>query len=351
MAHFGDMKYSWNVSGYGTSGVVSAQFSFSVPSAEHSVNAFSGGDTVILTGSGGSWTFYVQSRSDDGSGKINFVCFDRAGFVDCPYPTDRQNSSQISGKKTDSTDSTEKEEDKIYLSEVLAKIASACGYASCLIDGDLLDLLPKVFPSALENKTCRNILEDIASALVGYWAMSEKVYLKFYPYGKSETDAAVSITEHTAVQGASAYQYSDLIMTGDERYVYSGSMITADRNALEINTAYASQELCEAVGARVCGYIYKGWICDTAVLPTLVSPPALVNTSGSGSLRANHCTAQLSSAGIFADIGANVPDEAWQYKGKVYRELDSRLKTNMNYGNVKVTSKGLKLVYINENKG
>lgn len=348
------MKYSWNVSGYGTSGVVSAQFSFSVPSAEHSVNAFSGGDTVELTGAGNSWIFYVQSKNDDGSGKINFVCFDRAGFVDCPYPTDRQDSSQISGKKTDSTDSTEKEEDKIYLSDVLKKIASTCGYSSCLIDGTLLDLLPKVFPSSLKNKTCRNILEDIAAALVGYWAMWETPgipVLCFFPYGASETDAPAEISEHTAIRQASWYQYSAVVMTGDERYVYNGSSITADYNVLEINTAYASQELCEAVGARVCGYIYTGWSCDTAVLPTLVSPPALVNTSGSGSLRANHCSAQLGSAGIIAEVGANVPDETWQYKGKVYRELDSRLRANMNYGNVKVTSNGLKLVYINENKG
>ena len=165
------MRISWSVGGYGTAGICSVQFGFSVPSAEHNINGFSGGDTVELTGAGGSYIFYLQSKSDDGNGKINFVCFDKASFTDCPYPTESAEEEET----TESTDSSEKEEDIIYLSEVLDVIASTCGYTRCLIDGDLLDLLPKVFPSALKNKTCRNILEDIASSLVGYWAMYNKI--------------------------------------------------------------------------------------------------------------------------------------------------------------------------------
>lgn len=342
------MRISWSVGGYGTAGICSVQFGFSVPSAEHNINVFSGGDTVELTGAGGSYIFYLQSKSDDGNGKINFVCFDKASFTDCPYPTESAEEEET----TESTDSSEKEEDKIYLSEVLDVIASTCGYTSCLIDGDLLDLLPKVFPSALKNKTCRNILEDIASSLVGYWAMYNKIYLRFFPYGAEETDGAVSVSEHTEIRGASHFQYSGLIMTGSgERYVYEGgSGISADYSMLEINTAYSSQALCEAVGGRISSYIYTGWTCDTAVLPSVILPPGIVSMAGGGSLRANNCSMELDSSGIFASIGANIPDEAWQYKGKVYRELDSRLKVGMNYGNIKVTNKGLKLVYVNENK-
>lgn len=109
-------------------------------------------------------------------------------------------------------------------------------------------------------------------------------------------------------------------------------------------------ELCEAVSSRVGAYIYTGWVCDNAILTDILLPPGLVDTAGSGQLRANHCTMSLSSQGIFASLGAVYPDESWQYRGKVYRELDSRLKVGMSYGNIKITNKGIKFVFVDENK-
>ena len=352
--NFGDMEMSWSTGGYGTSGIVSVQFKFAIPSAEHNVNAFSGGDTVILTGAGGSWTFYVRSKSDDGDGKINFVCYDRAGFVDCAYPTDKEDGTASGSTKYVPTDSSDKNEEKIYLSTVLDKIASTCGYSSCLIDGTLLDLLPQVLPSSLEGKICRNILDDIASALVGYWAMqsaSGLPALRFFPYGAAESDIPVKTEQHEMIRKGSYFKYSGVAMTGgSERYVSNSSSLTADYALLEINTSYASLELCEAVNSRVGAYIYAGWVCDNAILTDILLPPGLVDTAGSGQLRANHCTMSLSSQGIFASLGAVFPDETWQYKGKVYRELDSRLKVGMSYGNIKITNKGIKFVFVDENK-
>lgn len=330
----------------GTSGVTSAMFSFDVPLSEYPyyASSFPGGAEVVLSNMSEygyahySKTFYISSKSPSDT-VVSVKCYDRSIYTECDFPCE----------DTDFTDNDGNEK-KMDVSEVLDRIANACGFIGCLMGMDIkADFeLPK---SMLQGRSCHDVLNSVSVLLCGYWVYQQADGgLHLISVGsKNNFLNSVSANKHEKLKQTSTVQIRSVYMTNGSE-VCGGD--TGGTDTIKIESPAADQAVWSEVYGRVVGYIYGGYDCKNALLSAIPDFPMLVDFDGEENpLYANYCDMKISSAGILASCGCNaVDDGAWTYKTKTRRELEKKYSEGDTWKNTEITKTGgIKYVYVNEN--
>lgn len=348
MPHFADVQIKYDVDGYGISGVITPQLSFSVPACDYDDTSelFPTGAQVILTCSNGMDIprFYVSSRSYSNA-KLNFTCYDRS------YATDRDIAMpddlyDISGYAS--------------ISDVMDKIMAICGYNGYSDSTGIIGtVITKAKKDNTSGKTCRNILDDLSRACCGVWLLQNDT-------GTADVRGTLTLIPVDSGMGAvfTAEKYSDvyiggtktfrkfILTSGSERYT-AGASETA-YGTVEIETPFASAALAGALYNRLKDYTYKSWSCNKMLasigqLAIIPSPSSLITFGSKQNLYVNNCTVSLTSTGIYASVGRNDADEdELAYHNRTEREIAMRVRIGALMGNTVITEKGAALVVKDE---
>lgn len=326
--------------GYGISGIITPQLSFSVPACEYDDTSglFPAGAQVILTCSNGIDIprFYISSRSYSGA-KLNFTCYDRS------YTTDREIAIP-----DDMYDSDE----NIEISYLLNMVMAMCGYIGYSDGSGIIgNVITKAKKSDISGKTCRNILDDLSRACCGVWLLQNDT-------GTGDVRGTLTLIPVDSGFGAvfTAEKYADVYVGGKKSFskivVSNGSDSYAVGSSgstfgtLEIETPYASAALAGALYGRLKDYTYTAWNCNKMLTASFIpSPSSLITFGDKTDMCVNSCTASLTSTGIYAAVSRNaVSEDEMDYHNRTERELIMRYRLGALMGNTRITNNGVQLV-------
>ena len=328
------MSISQSVSGYGTSGVVTATMTFATPSRPHGAGiAIDTYDIpqnaeVKLVCEGSTITpplFYVTGRKKSG-GVTDWTCCDVMSRTD---------------RLIDFADSDFDENDKITVSALLVKIHDQSGIG--VNASGLSALINKTFDKdkCVDGLTIRSVFETLAEAMCGYWLAAENkiVFINF-----GQTAFANVPTLYKAVDLNGSVDYARVLCTDNEA-VYSANS-SGSGKTLIVSTDYASQELADSILSAMVGsdtsYTYHSWSCGKGKAVEWLYLGQF--QFGTQFLICNNVSMSVSSAGLFFTASANAIDEdEVGYTSEVNRQLKKKLEFDKINGNVAITGKGLYL--------
>lgn len=329
--HFGRMSISQSVSGYGTSGVVTATMTFVTPHRLY-------GEGIAFE------TYDIQQNAE-----VRLVCDDI--FLEPPlfYVTSRKKRGCITEwiccdvvSKTDRliefNDNDFDENDQITISALLSKIHAQSGIG--INANGLFELTQKTFDKEkCDGLTIRSVFETLSEALCGYWfGLKDKIV--FANFG--QTVFAAFPEKYTPIDMNGSVAYARVLCTDNEA-VYT-SDATASGKTMIVTTDFASQELTDSIHRSMVGengsYTYRSWSCDKGKTDEWLYPGAY--QFGDELLVCNNISMTVSAAGLFYTVSSNSIDEdEVGYTSEVNRQLKKKLEFDKINGNVAITGKGL----------
>lgn len=338
---YGNLRSSFSIGGMGTSGCRSVQFEFDIYDPVGTVvDSIPKQAEVILSGVGFvSQPFFINSRTS-ADHVCHCVCYDRI------CKTDRTFVNDLGFGMSETVDGQ----------SVLEHIAVQCGFSSYSGAEGLSEI--KFSKSDLENKSCRDLLDEITEALcsVAICGGTDGSVLQIACFGAyslssdnvtSEDYAEVDYRGKTVVSGLhmASSETGEIFSFGD-----------ASGYVIEIETRFASAALAQAVWRRVNGYVYKSWNCEKALCISASRRMGTANFTRSGvdddpalilgnPLFATDTEYSFDSTGIYFSGGA-APFNDWQYETKLERQ---KIGVNKRVGNTVITESG-RIVFINKNK-
>ena len=353
--HFNNLKIRYDVSGYGESGLIGGQLSFSLPIIEYpdTSGLFPAGTVVRLTCSSGLEIpyFYVSSRVPSGNA-VNFTCIDRS------YTAERQfllaDDEYITEK-----DSAGNAVQYAPISTVMNNIVSICGYSGYSdTTGILGDKITRIKKDDLSSKSCRDIIDSLTESCVcfamvqGDTGSSDKrgvlVFVGIETGMGSVFEADVSKYKSVFCGGVKTFS-SVTVTSGTNTYTAGSS--SSVFGGIEIDTQFASAALAGAVYDRLRDYTYKSWECDKMLLDNFIPvPSSIISFPDYGNLVTNYCDVSLTATGIYASLGRNaVSEDEIGYISRTDREIKRRYRVGDVKGNTVIDEDGVKIVYENKN--
>lgn len=340
--HFTDLSIKYDVSGYGESGVISVQFSFSVPACEYedSVAVFPSEAVVILTCSNMLFSvpqFYITSRSHSG-GRINFVCCDRT------YTVDRE--ILLSEDAFDS-------DGYISVTELLGHIMSVCGFSGYSdTSGMLGSVITRAHKDNVYERKCRGVLDDLSAACVGFWTVQGdegtaemRGTLALIALGGGCYGSMFTAEKYTALQYGGVRKFAKIVVSSGDKSYTSGSAGNVF-GVLEIETPYASAAVAGALYDRLKDYTYKAWECDKMLTDIYPAPSSMITFGSRTDMYANHCSLSLTSSGIYASVGRNaVSEDEVGYVNRTTRAIRQRYRLGDIMSNVQISQNGINYVF------
>lgn len=328
--HWGRMSISQSVSGYGTSGVVTATMVFSTPSKPHGSGVAI--DTYDIRQNAeakllcpGSLIqpplFYVTGRKKSG-GMTEWTCCDIVSKTD---------------RLIEFADSDFDANDKITISALLTKIHDQSGIG--INASGLSALINKTFDKekCVDGLTIRTVFETLAEAMCGYW-VGVGNEIKFINFGQVVFSAVPTAYKAIDFNGVRS-------LCTDNEAVYSADS-SGSGKTLIVSTDYASQELADSILSMMVGdgsnYTYQSWSCGKGKADEWLYVGQF--RFGQQFLVANSVSMSVSSSGLFFSASANTVDEdEVGYTSEVNRQLKKKLEFDKINGNVAITGKGLYL--------
>lgn len=328
------MSISQSVSGYGTSGVVTATMVFSTPSKPH-------GSGVAID------TYDIRQNAE-----VKLLC--PGSLIQPPlfYVTGRKKSGGMTEwtccdivSKTDRliefADSDFDANDKITISALLTKIHDQSGIG--INASGLSALINKTFDKekCIDGLTIRAVFETLAEAMCGYW-VGVGNEIKFINFGQVVFSAIPTSYKEVDLNGS--INYARVLCTDDEA-VYA-AQANGSGKTLIVSTDYASQELADSILSMMVGsannYTYQSWSCGKGKADEWLYVGLF--QFGTKFLTANSVSMSVSSSGLFFSASANTIDEdEVGYTSEVNRQLKKKLEFDKINGNVAITGKGLYL--------
>ena len=324
--HFGRMSISQSVSGYGTSGVVTATMTFMTDSIHASASENAEVKLICTNAAAISPPlFYVTGRKTSGS-VTEWTCCDIVSKTD---------------RLIEFTDSDFDANDKITISALLTKIHDQSGIG--INASGLSALINKTFDKekCVDGLTIRAVFETLAEAMCGYW-VGVGNEIKFINFGQSVFSAVP--TAYKAIDFNGVRSFARVLCTDNEA-VYSADS-SGSGKMLIVSTDYASQELANSILSMMVGsannYTYQSWSCGKGKADEWLYVGQF--RFGQQFLVANSVSMSVSSSGLFFSASANTVDEdEVGYTSEVSRQLKKKLEFDKINGNVAITGKGLYL--------
>lgn len=331
------MSISQSVSGYGTSGVVTATMTFVTPYRPHgsgvAIDTYDIRDIrqnaeVKLLCPGSLIQpplFYVTGRKKSG-GTTEWTCCDIVSKTD---------------RLIEFADSDFDANDKITISALLTKIHDQSGIG--INASGLSALTNKTFDKdkCVDGLTIRSVFETLGEAMCGYW-VGVANEIKFINFGQAVFSAVPTSYKEVDLNGS--INYARVLCTDDEA-VYA-AQANGSGKTLIVSTDYASQELADSILSMMVGEdnncTYRAWSCSKGKADEWLYVGLF--QFGQQSLVANSVSMSVSSSGLFFSSSSNTIDEdEVGYTSEVNRQLKKKLEFDKINGNVAITGKGLYL--------
>ena len=320
---YGNLRSSFSVGGMGISGCCSVQFEFDIYDPVGTVvDSIPKQAEVILSGAGFvSQPFFVNSRTS-ADRVCHCVCYDRICKTDRTFVNDLDfgTSETVDGQS------------------VLEHIAVQCGFSSYSGAEGLSEI--KFSKSDLENKSCRDLLDEITEALcsVAICGGTDGSVLQIACFGAySLSSDNVTSEDYAEVDYRGKTVVSGLHMASSE----TGEIFSfgnASGYVIEIETRFASAALAQAVWGSASRRMGTANFTRSGV----DDDPALILGNP---LFATDTEYSFDSTGIYFSGGA-APFNDWQYETKLERQ---KIGVNKRVGNTVITESG-RIVFINKNK-
>lgn len=322
--------------GYGISGIATTQFKVSVsaeeyaqkPPAQNAAVQFACEQLPMLLPK-----YYIINRVKKGS-TITFTCMDRMIFLD----------QTVNIAKNQFTN------DEIDTSDVLETIRSQCGFSEIAYIGmgntSVSAILPKLKKSDVYMKTCRNVLEVISQACVGFWRCGRQANygtdsLIFHAFGSTPYAVLIDEVVHTDVSyGGEKGPIAGIIITDDDEKTFTTGDTSDMFTTIQISTPYASNAILNNVAQRVMGMTYKAWNCSKIKASTsgMITMGAQINLGDDVMEICNSVKVTPTAYGIFAEVGRNeVTESEFDYLGAISRQIEQCIKDNEKYGCMMIT--------------
>lgn len=337
---FGAVTIKQQCDGIGLSGVATAQLTVSVTTAEYEAKKPKSNALVRFIVKKDDlrkeYIFWVASRRKSG-GKVDFVCYDRMAFSDAYVDEEKLSYN----------------EDVITAVDLVTAIAGLCGIEN--IDSSITTIgyfgsLP-FKKEDIANKTARTLLDEISKAWCGYFKITYENTLCFISFNKEAITGLVT-EQHTAiVTGNEKGPITKIEVHGDEQFT-AGNKDADAFETIKISTKFASQELADALLARIQGATYEGWNCSKAIIPVETIPDitAIMQFKGdpSGVIRyANNATITFNATNVYFSGGANETTEnEFEYVGALSRKIEERIKDGEKLGNNTMVTRYQGLIHL-----
>ena len=319
------MSISQSVSGYGTSGVVTATMSFVTPSEYADASENAEVKLVCTNAVISPPLFYVTGRRTSG-GVTEWTCCDIVSKTD---------------RLIEFTDSDFDENDKITISALLEKIHSQSVIG--INASGLSALINKTFDKdkCVDGLTIRAVFETLAEAMCGYW-VGVGNEIKFINFGQVASSAIPTSYKEVDLNGSIDYA---CVLCTDNDAVYSSDSGGTGKTLI-VSTDYASQELADSILSMMVGEdnncTYRSWSCGKGKVDEWLYVGQF--QFGTEFLVANSVSMSVSAAGLFFSSSSNTIDEdEVGYTSEVNRQLKKKLEFDKINGNVAITGKGLYL--------
>ena len=303
MEKFGNVTVTKAVDGLGTSGICTSQLTFATPAP---FNAYRAAE-VVLTGVSGLPKYYIDSRTQS-DGIVTVTCLDRMAFTDEEFPYDSLDSSV---------------EEDVPIGSVMQLIVNTVGGLTGFGGIPLwLQTYPK---SKLSGVTCADILTEISTAACGIWYITDEENLQFLPYGSTSGD--IPSDKHTALDLGTEFTATGVKCVDGSGNIYVAGDASRKYDSINIESDIASQAGCSEIFSRAETYTHTAYSCQRCRLSSIPPTGGRIIFQGSGTYRAGSLTADISSAGIFAEVSNPEPSGSEiGVRGRNLRDLDARLK-------------------------
>ena len=342
---FGGLKFTHQLSGFGTSGVVTGQFEFDIYDKYDQygealleripAQLFSRTNSGVF-----SRVYYIAKRSI--SKKIcHFTAYDLVGLDE---------EFDMSALHPD------KNIEYFPIGNILDAVKNQCGFEYITVTYDEINNI-HFTEEMLKGKTCRNILETVSEAMCGIWCNSG--------YGGVQLICLDTSREAYYTSG-SCTEYSEIDYQGRQKItkliaVNSDTGRTVEHSTGEYGTVIKIESpfvACENgtdsyVWDRIQGLIYQGWKCDKALMDVKRNAKVFNTVSSfftfgeDVELLANQIRFDVDSTGIYFSGGADPQsDEIWKYEDYLTR---TKISVDKLIGNAKMSNNG-RISFVNRNK-
>lgn len=350
--------------GVGLSGVTMAQFTFDIPKRTYDISLFRGGQNVSVRGrsQGGmdsSAGFVLYSANVNGD-VITITAYDKAMTLDAEITL---KDEDFSGKPTgtgkteyrfvNKNTSSGNEDDttavrSIATSAVMSKISSDCGVQITLPNG-FAQSNPTMRMDSVYQKSCRSILEDIASASGGFFMFSQQnARMVFIPFSATG-EATGGFTYYSKIKAGNTRTYDSVVMKGNSMTYTAGSSEWRKADTHETDTQFASQKNCDALLTAI-QHPVQGWNCDNVSASAMYFPGVIVSFAGGEKYALRRVRMKLGKM-LMCSMGFDVPSRTYTYIPLNQRSLAERIANGEINKNVKVSkSGGLQYVFVKEDK-
>ena len=339
IAEFGELKIIQNTEGYGTEGVCTSEFTFSIPAEEYALHSIPASAVVSFKeDSGVSFCpdYYIATRQRRG-GKVSFKCYDRMIYTD-----------QIIDMAKMGLDA----ENRTTSQNVAVGIAEQCGFKGLYFaeKKEIYDVY--ITADKLEGKTCRELLETISRVWCGVFRTDKNNSLVFVAFGALYYLTS-SAQYHTSISEGGEKGPIEQVYVTNGKDEYSAGKSSADfLSTLKIKTEYASQDLAEHLISRLENYTYSAWDCEKCIIDSNygnIEAPALINF-GDGSTRvANSIIKYPTPYGVFISCSSNeVVENEFNYLGVLSRKIETKIGDNEELGNKTMITRYQGIVHLGE---
>lgn len=275
-------------------------------------------------------TYYINTRKIKKQGGIctvTLACNDNCYTLEQPF---------------DYSDLVVDSNGDVFVSNVMIKIASQCGFSG--IGGNCP--LTKIPITAVKNQSCRSLLEIFSVLMCGTWYCTNDKLLQLSAL--SSGSSAVSLTDKTqrsdVILGCIKGPIGRVIGTG-ANYVIYDTMGTDDfMKILRISSEYLTQDITNTIAGSVNGATYQGFTIENALCNDDIDIGAIIYTeqNADSNLRASNIRINPTIGGIYVSLSAeDVAEKEFDYTGELQREINNRMKLNTQYNGVSITNDGL----------
>lgn len=362
----GEIQLKQSADGMGTSGVCSAELTFSVSYEEYALHPPKSGAEVtfvIADPSNVYYDFFISRRTRSG-GKVTFVCYDRmiklgasADELDIEY------ENVIEG------DEGSGDIQSLTLVKLIADKAGFYGVTEDIDNNTSMAYFQwlKIKKTAIEGNDLRSVLETISTAWCGYFTLAADNKLDFCQFGSWTRGyhTICPIDTHSAIRiGTEKEPIKSVVVYSGSNYYYAGEKDGDVLETLKIQTEFASQEYAEALLQRVYDYKYISWSCERAIisdeafldgyLPTINTTLSKWHISENVDIMdmvANSLTYYFTNCGVYASFACNeINEDEYEYLGYYSRMLEKKLGYDETLGNNTRMTRYQGLIHLGEAK-
>ena len=324
-----NIKLSRSLDGKGLYGVSTVCFSCDI----YTDTIFSEGASVVFDGYLLP-TFYIASQSHSG-GVSHIECYDCCKNLDIPF--DYSGYEQFEG-------GDESKAKFYHTSQVVGNIASQCGFTD---SSPSVSRMVQLCYNDFKGKSCRQILEDISKAEVGWWSANSDNKLIFTPFSPDKTGFAISQDDRVEIQLRGTKTISGIVAE-DEIYggIYSSGASWKNSERLSgrrLNADMAAMMTSQILGSGGC-FEYNGWECSAAIISMPYGIWDCIAYDGKV-LPILEISCDFTALGIIAAMSAPAADTSFsEYQDLYSRQLDGTVKLDRVFGCSVISQSGFGLI-------